>query len=183
MHHSRGHDRRHDMIQSTSWSGSTQGPGQHRRGQGASQRPDRAGGSRRNHPDQPSRQARRGTPRHPATAPANRRRGAAGVHHDIAGDTFRHGRGNARRGTLLTWYLDTSFLVRALTHEPGWEAPVAWLSRHPDASLIISDWVVTEFAAALSVKLRTAAIDEAVRAAIADQLEMLRQQVLQTVPI
>jgi predicted nucleic acid-binding protein len=49
--------------------------------------------------------------------------------------------------------------------------------------LVISDWVVTEFAAALSVKLRTAAIDEAVRAAIADQFEMLRQQVLQTVPI
>jgi len=49
--------------------------------------------------------------------------------------------------------------------------------------LIISDWVVTEFAAALSVKLRTAAIDEAVRAAIAGQFKMLQQQVLQTVPI
>lgn len=42
---------------------------------------------------------------------------------------------------------------------------------------------MTEFAAALSVKLRTAAIDEAVRATIADQFEMPRQQVLQTVPI
>ena len=49
--------------------------------------------------------------------------------------------------------------------------------------MIISDWVVTEFAAALSVKLRTAAIDEAVREAIDDQFETLRQQVLQTVPI
>jgi uncharacterized protein len=49
--------------------------------------------------------------------------------------------------------------------------------------LIISDWVVTEFAAALSVKLRTAAIDEAVREAIDDQFETLRQHVLQTIPI
>ncbi len=49
--------------------------------------------------------------------------------------------------------------------------------------MIISDWVVTEFAAALSVKPRTAAIDEPVRTAIADQFEMPRQQVLQTVPI
>jgi predicted nucleic acid-binding protein len=77
----------------------------------------------------------------------------------------------------------TSFLVRALTREPGWEAPVASLSRQPDASLIISDWVVTECAATLSVKLRTAAIDEPVRTAIADPFEMPRQQVLQTVPI
>ena len=73
--------------------------------------------------------------------------------------------------------------MRVLTHEAGWEALVAWLSRHQDASLIISDWVVTEFAAALSVKPRTAAIDELVRTAIADQLKMPRQQVLQTVPI
>ena len=49
--------------------------------------------------------------------------------------------------------------------------------------MIISDWVVTEFAAALSVKLRIAAIDDPVRAAIDEQFEMLRQQVLRTVPI
>ncbi len=49
--------------------------------------------------------------------------------------------------------------------------------------MIISDWVVTECAASLSVKLRTVAINKAVRAAIADQFEMPRQQVLQTVPI
>lgn len=49
--------------------------------------------------------------------------------------------------------------------------------------MIISDWVVTEFAATLSVKPRTAAIDEPVRTAIADQFETPRQQVPQTVPI
>ena len=49
--------------------------------------------------------------------------------------------------------------------------------------MIISDWVVTEFAAALSVKPRTAAINKTVRAAIADQFEMPRQQVPQTVTI
>jgi predicted nucleic acid-binding protein len=49
--------------------------------------------------------------------------------------------------------------------------------------LIISDWVVTEFAAALSVKPRTAAIDEPVRTAIGEQFDAPRQQILQTVPI
>ncbi len=49
--------------------------------------------------------------------------------------------------------------------------------------MIISDWVVTEFAAALSVKLRTEAIDEPVRTAIADQFQMPGLHSLQTVPI
>lgn len=49
--------------------------------------------------------------------------------------------------------------------------------------MIISDWVLTEFAAPLSVKPRTAAIDKPMRTAIADQFEMPRQQVMQTVPI
>ena len=49
--------------------------------------------------------------------------------------------------------------------------------------MIISDWVVTEFAASLPVKPRTAAVNTVVRAAIANQFEMPRQQVLQTVPI
>jgi predicted nucleic acid-binding protein len=49
--------------------------------------------------------------------------------------------------------------------------------------LIISDWVVTEFAAALSVKPRGMAIDEAMRAAIAEQFDAPRQQIGQTAPI
>jgi predicted nucleic acid-binding protein len=49
--------------------------------------------------------------------------------------------------------------------------------------LIISDCVVTEFAAALSVKTRTAAIGEPARATIAEQFETLRQQALRTVPV
>ncbi len=42
---------------------------------------------------------------------------------------------------------------------------------------------MTEFAAALSVKTRTAAIGEPVRAMIAEQFETLRQQALRTVPV
>lgn len=49
--------------------------------------------------------------------------------------------------------------------------------------MTISDWIVTEFAATLSVKPRTAAINKTVRAAIADPFEMPRKQILQTVPI
>lgn len=49
--------------------------------------------------------------------------------------------------------------------------------------MIISDWVVTEFATALSVKSRTAAIDESVRTAIAEQFDLPRQQVLRTASV
>lgn len=42
---------------------------------------------------------------------------------------------------------------------------------------------MTEFAAALSVKLRTAAIGEPVRAAITGQFGLLRQQALRTLPV
>lgn len=61
-------------------------------------------------------------------------------------------------------YLDTSLLVSALTHEPRTVEIQAWLAAQPVDELIISDWVITEFSSALSVKMRTGQLAPAHRA-------------------
>ena len=61
-------------------------------------------------------------------------------------------------------YLDTSLLVAALTHEARTTWMQEWLAAQAVDELIISDWVVTEFSSALSVKVRTGQLSPAHRA-------------------
>jgi len=55
-------------------------------------------------------------------------------------------------------YLDTSAAVPLFVREPASEAVDAWLVSCTD-SIISSDWIVTEFASALSIKLRRGEIN------------------------
>jgi uncharacterized protein len=55
----------------------------------------------------------------------------------------------------LTLYLDTSLLVAALTKEPKTTAVQQWLRDRATMTVVVSDWVVTEFSAALALKIRT----------------------------
>jgi len=64
----------------------------------------------------------------------------------------------------LTRYLDTSLLVSSLTKETASEHARAWFARRDPGDLVISDWVVTEVSAALSVKSRMGTITAAERA-------------------
>jgi predicted nucleic acid-binding protein len=57
----------------------------------------------------------------------------------------------------LTFYLDTSLLVAALTNEAETGRMQAWIGAKTKG-LAISDWVTTEFSSALSIKLRAGQI-------------------------
>lgn len=73
-------------------------------------------------------------------------------------------------------YLDTSLLVGALTRERRTTEIQTWLGRQPPESLVVSDWVVTEFSAALSMKVRMRQLDAAARAdALAVFTRLLRE--------
>jgi predicted nucleic acid-binding protein len=56
-------------------------------------------------------------------------------------------------------YVDTSLLVAALLNERSTALAQRWLGAQPAGELVISDWVVTEFSAALSMKLRTGELE------------------------
>lgn len=61
------------------------------------------------------------------------------------------------------FYLDTSVIVSALTAESDSPRVRNWIAQREASSLHISDWVVTEFSAALSIKLRTEQISREYR--------------------
>jgi hypothetical protein len=52
-------------------------------------------------------------------------------------------------------YVDTSVMVGALTNEVRTAEMQDWLTSQDPEDLVISDWVMTEFSAALSIKVRT----------------------------
>ena len=62
------------------------------------------------------------------------------------------------------FYVDTSVLVAALTKEVATARTQAWLEAHSAGDLAISDWVITEVSAALSIKLRVGQPDPSARA-------------------
>ena len=83
----------------------------------------------------------------------------------------------------MTLYLDTSVVVAALTREPKTGAVLAWLDAQEPDQLTISEWVVTEFSSALSIKLRTGQITAIERAEALAAFAQLSGEGLAILPI
>ncbi|ADC72191.1 conserved hypothetical protein [Thioalkalivibrio sp. K90mix] len=80
-------------------------------------------------------------------------------------------------------YLDTSILVAALTREPRTEDMQKWLAAQSADSLCISDWVLTEFSTALSMKVRMEILTPRERATVLGAFAALRESSLSTLPV
>jgi len=70
-----------------------------------------------------------------------------------------------------------------LTREAATERIQVWLSRQDPAALMISDWVVTEFASALSVKMRINQLSVESRAKAVTLFTRLKAESLTVVPV
>lgn len=80
-------------------------------------------------------------------------------------------------------YLDTSVLVASLVGEDASERSLAWFAETRGRALIISDWSMTEFSSALSMKVRSGTVGQEQRAEVLSSWASLRGSSLVTVPV
>lgn len=83
----------------------------------------------------------------------------------------------------MTNYIDTSVLVAALTNESETARMQSWLVGQAPGDLVVSEWVATEFSAALSIKLRTGQIETGHRANALAMFARLRAENFETLPV
>lgn len=80
-------------------------------------------------------------------------------------------------------YLDTSVLVSALVQEVHTDRAQSWLADRKSDELAISDWVISEFSSALSMKIRLKILSEEDRAASMAGFARLTESFLVILPI
>jgi predicted nucleic acid-binding protein len=73
--------------------------------------------------------------------------------------------------------------VASLARETATERVQTWLGRQEPGTLVISDWVVTELASALSIKVRAGALSIADRTRLAGVFARLRTESLMTLSV
>ncbi len=79
-------------------------------------------------------------------------------------------------------YVDTSVIVALLTVEPKTQSVTAWYAELGDTPTC-SDWLLTEFSSALSIKLRTGQITEATAKRVRKEFALLTDGGLRIVPV
>ncbi|QMW22426.1 type II toxin-antitoxin system VapC family toxin [Sandaracinobacteroides saxicola] len=80
-------------------------------------------------------------------------------------------------------YLDTSVVVSLLTDEIATAQVYEWFRLHRDAQHCISEWAVTEFAAAISMKARIGQIQAVQRASVMARFAQLTAKNLPLIPV
>lgn len=83
----------------------------------------------------------------------------------------------------MTLYLDTSLLVAALTNEARTGEMQDWMAGQPVGQLVISDWVMTEFSGALSLKVRTEQLTAEDRADVLSVFRAMVENSLRVLPV
>ena len=81
------------------------------------------------------------------------------------------------------YYVDTSVLVAALVQEAHSDRVVDWLGEQAPRTLYASDWSVTEFSSAISVKMRTGQIGADQRAFALSAFAELMEEVFSILAI
>ncbi len=79
-------------------------------------------------------------------------------------------------------YLDTSAAVPLFVPEPASDSIAAWLEASTDM-LISADWILTEFASALAVKVRRGELNQKHAKAAWEDFERFSQTGLRLVPV
>ncbi len=79
-------------------------------------------------------------------------------------------------------YVDTSVIVALMTVEPRTQDVTAWYAELRDAPTC-SDWLLTEFSSALSIKLRTGQITEANAKRVRKEFESLAEGGMRVVQV
>ncbi|PRD58476.1 type II toxin-antitoxin system VapC family toxin [Phyllobacterium myrsinacearum] len=80
-------------------------------------------------------------------------------------------------------YLDTSVLVAALTLESQTARVLDWLASQQAEKLAVSDWTITEFSSALSLKVRTGQLQAPQRNRSLAAFHRLVSESLETLPV
>ncbi|MEJ7745669.1 MAG: type II toxin-antitoxin system VapC family toxin [Luteimonas sp.] len=80
-------------------------------------------------------------------------------------------------------YVDTSLLVAALLNEVRTADAQRWLAAQRAGELVVSDWVVTEFSAALSMKLRQGELQQEHRSEVLAFFTRMLEESFQVLPV
>lgn len=79
-------------------------------------------------------------------------------------------------------YVDTSVIVPLLTLEPSTERVAAWFAGLQDMP-VSSDWLLTEFSSAISIKLRTGQLAAVAAKAVHKEFQLLASSGLRLAPV
>jgi uncharacterized protein len=83
----------------------------------------------------------------------------------------------------LRFYLDTSVLVSALTHEAASERVRTWIAALDPEDILVSEWSVTEFNSALSIKQKQGGLTADLQARIQTKFNELTADSFEVLPV